>query len=501
MLKAYVETQHAAATVVTFLFVYFATLALGRFLKRKAQVRLGIFFQLFCLTLAFYAAINIYGVSARWVNHVGALLVLLSTALVVALTDRYVWDAYFERRRQTTIPKLLREIAALVIFLIALLLVLSVGYHAQGELKGLLAGSGVIAIILAFATQNLLGSIIAGLSLQIGRPFRVGDWLQVGERSGEVMEINWRATRLRTNDNIYLEVPNNEIIKETIVNMHYPTGLHAMRLRVGVDYNVPPNRVKDALLRATQSADQVVSDPKPRIFVIDFGESAVTYEVKYYLSNHAIFNEASDAVRTNIWYELKRERMTIPFPIRTLQVAPRKASAKPEGFAEARSLLQGQQLFQCLSERQLEELLQNSTLVHFGRGERLIEEGAEGDSMFVLVRGTAHVSVSKNGSAIRVGELHRGDCFGEMSLLTGERRMATIRADRDCYVMEISKNVMAEVIRQAPACLEQLSGLLAQRRLETEGIVKDATKDQRGKEKEQEYRETFLTRLRSIFEL
>jgi CRP-like cAMP-binding protein len=131
----------------------------------------------------------------------------------------------------------------------------------------------------------------------------------------------------------------------------------------------------------------------------------------------------------------------------------------------------------------------------------VIEEGAAGDSMFLLLRGTAQVSVAQNGTAIRVGLLRSGDCFGEMSLLTGERRTATVRADGDCYVLEISKPVMAEVIRQSPDCLNQLSELLARRRLETEGIVKDATQAQAETEKEREYRATFLRRLRAFFEL
>jgi small-conductance mechanosensitive channel len=115
--------------------------------------------------------------------------------VVIALVDRYVWNAYFERRRGVAVPKLLRDLVATVLFLIVLMLVLSVGYHAERELRGLLAGSGVLAIILGFAAQNLLSSIVAGLSLQIQRPYKVGDWLKVGDTYGEVMEIRWGATR------------------------------------------------------------------------------------------------------------------------------------------------------------------------------------------------------------------------------------------------------------------------------------------------------------------
>jgi CRP-like cAMP-binding protein len=172
-----------------------------------------------------------------------------------------------------------------------------------------------------------------------------------------------------------------------------------------------------------------------------------------------------------------------------------------EDQEQAREILRGEPLFQCLEEEQLGALLQRSRLNHFGRGERLIEEGAEGDSMFVLLRGSANVSVSKNGSAIRVGTLHSGDCFGEMSLLTGERRTATVRAAADCYVLEISKSTMAEVIRQAPECLNQLSDLLAKRKMETEGIIKDVHLAQGEEAKQREYSATFLRRLRTFFEL
>ncbi len=494
------ETQKAAVTVIIFIATFFAALTIGRFLKRRAGVRLGVLYQLFCLTLAFYGAVSFYGLHVQLRNHVGAAAVLLSTAVIVAVLDRYLWDAYFEKRRQTTIPTFLREVVAGVIFLIALLLVLSLGYHAERELKGLLATSGIAAIILGFATQNLFGGIIAGMSLQINRPYKVGDWLQVHDRFAEVMEINWRSTRLRTNDAIYLDIPNNEMVRGMIINLHYPTQTHAMRLRVGVEYGVPPNRVKDSLLRAALSAEGVMPEPRPKIYVMDFADSAVIYEIKFWMGNHAAYNDIYDAIRTNIWYELKRQHINIPFPIRTLQLQ-RQRPAASEGHAEAQAILREEPLFKCMDDSQLENVLKRAQLNHFGRGERVIEEGAEGDSMFILLRGTAQVSVAKNGTSIRVGVLRSGDCFGEMSLLTGEPRTATVRAEGDCEVLEISKPVMSEVLRAAPQCLNQLSELLAKRKLETEGIVKNATQPHDHENKEREYRASFLRRLRTVFEL
>ncbi len=501
MFSALLETPRAAITVLVFIATFLVALTSGRFLKRRAGVQLGILFRLFCLAVAFYAALAFYGVQSDWRNHVGAIVILLSTALLIALVDRYVWDLYFEQKRQTPIPHFPRQLVALLIFLVALLSVLWYGYHAGRWLTGLLATSGIFAIILGLAGQNLLGGIIAGVSLQLNRPYKVGDWLQVGDRFAEVMEINWRSTRLCTNDNIYLDIPNNEIIRQTIVNLHYPSELHAMRIRVGVDYNTPPNRVKDALVRAASTANGVLADPVVKVFLVEFGDFSMTYEIKFYMGNHARINQINDAIRTNIWYEFKRQRIKIPFPIRTLQMERRSPAPIPEGHDEARAILRGDPLFQCLSDDQIDMLVNRSRLNHFGRGERLIEEGAEGDSMFVLLRGVVQVSVSKNGSALPIATLNEGDCFGEMSLLTGERRSATVRAQGDCYVMEIGKRVMGEIIHESPDCLQQLSEILATRKLETEGIIKEASDSGLETDKEREYRATFLAKLRQFFAL
>jgi len=494
-------TEKAVITAIIFVGTFFAILTIGRLLKRRAGVRLGVPFQLFCVTLAFYAAIAFYGLKADWRNHVDAAAILLSTAFIVALLDRYLWDAYFEKKRQTPIPEFLRQVVALFIYLMALLLVLSVVYHAERQLKALLAGSGIAAIVLGFATQDLFGGIIAGIALQISRPYKVGDWLNIQDRFAEVMEINWRSTRLRTNDAIYLDIPNYAIARGTIINLHYPTEIHAMRIRVGVDYSIPPNRVKDALLRAASTAEGVVPAPPTKVFVVDFADSAVIYEIKFSMANHRAINEVSDAIRTNIWYEFKRQQITIPFPIRTLHLERKRQRSVPEGHAEAQAILRGEPLFDCLNDAQLDHVLHGARFNHYGRGERVIEEGAEGDSMFIVLRGSVHVSVLRNGAQIRLGGMRSGDCFGEMSLLTGEPRSATIRADGDCEVLEISKEIMGEVMRDSPQCLSQLSELLAKRKLEGEGILKDAVLPDESGNKEREYRATILRRLRTVFEL
>src|SRR2546428_11917464 len=118
MFNALSEAERDAITVIAFIGTFFIALGIGRFLKRRAGVRLGLLFRLFCLILAFYAAIAGYGVHAPWPNHVGAAALLLSTALVVALINRYVWDFYFQKQRQTPIPHFLQVAVGRIVFLI-----------------------------------------------------------------------------------------------------------------------------------------------------------------------------------------------------------------------------------------------------------------------------------------------------------------------------------------------------------------------------------------------
>ena len=135
----------------------------------------------------------------------------------------------------------------------------------------------------------------------------------------------------------------------------------------------------------------------------------------------------------------------------------------------------------------------------YAAGEVVVRQGDAGSSMFVVSRGELVVVLEPEGR--EVARVRPGGYFGEMSLLTGERRTATVRATADCYVLEISKSVMGEVIRQSPECLNQLSDLLAKRKMETEGIIKDVHLAQNEAAKQREYSATFLQRLRTFFEV
>lgn len=484
---------------------YLLLVALGRLLKYRFGTRLGAIYQMFCVATGPFLAVSLLEPEVPGRRELGAVAALLGTGVAARLVDQYFWRWYFEKQRKAPVPKFIRELAAGLLLLIVLVVILQRGYHA--DISGFLKVSGVVGIILGFAMQDSLGNIIAGFALQFGRPFQVGDWLLVDNQHVQAVEINWRSTRFVTTDEVQLDVPNQQLVRQTITNFHGGGAVHAVRLEIGIDYDVPPNRVKDLLGRAAESAPGVRTEPAPMVIVKNFGDSAVIYEVKFWLSDHRTYNPTSDAVRTNIWYALHRHQVRIPFPIRTLQVERTPAPAHQADRREARrktvfELLRQQPVFATMSEGQVRVLVDHCPTQHYGRGEIIIREGAQGASMFVLVQGEAGVTVRPDENPTWVATLRGGDCFGELSLLTGEKRSANVVASLDCEVLEIAKAVFADIVNQDPAILTRLSELLARRQLETEGIVAaHAQRSATTEDRVQEYQAGFLARLKSFFEL
>jgi CRP-like cAMP-binding protein len=297
-------------------------------------------------------------------------------------------------------------------------------------------------------------------------------------------------------------VPNREIAKSTIINLNRPQRLHAVRIPFLLDYAAPPTRAKSVLLHAASNAKGVAAEPKPKVYLNNFGEYGIQYEIKFWLEDHDQYYEVCDSIRSNVWYGLHRHGIKIPFPTQTLHLERPPRDRHQELQAAARLMLRQQPLFKCLSDDQLDFLLPRGRVAHFGSGETLIQQGDEGNSMFILVEGKASVLVNRNGAAKPVAQLNSGDCFGEMSLLTGEPRMATVVAQTDCELVEIGKSVLAESIKQNPKLLEQLSELLARRQLETDFVLKSNPQTDGATEARQNnYAAGFLGKLRQFFEI
>lgn len=512
VVQHYSPWERGGAFVVVAIVVYLLLVAIGRFLKRRLELPLGFAYQAAAAATGLYLATYLLAPDLAWRREFAAVAVLAFVRALLPLLNRIFTLRLAGGERPDPLPKFLREVLSLFIFIVAALLVLQLDYDIQ--VPGLIAGSGIAALAIGLAAQDLLGNIIGGFTLHFARPFRVDDWILLDGQHVQVVEINWRSTRFRNNDNTRLDVPNSHVVKQTIINFYghdrsakERTRPHAMRLEIGIDYNAPPNRVKELLSAAAATAPRVLHRPAPDVFFKSFGDSCINYEVRYWIENHAEHQRVSEAIRTNIWYMLRREGIKIPFPIRTLQVERRAAvgtqrhGRRHEAF---RAMLQKQPIFSAITPEDLDYLLENSASHRFGRGEKIIKEKAEGDSMFVITAGRAGVIIGgSSGVSSQVAELSAGECFGEMSLLTGEPRSATIQALSDCEVLEITKPLFGEIVDREENLLPRLSELLALRKLETEGFAtrRRDQDDEEPSEKEKEYKAKFLKTIRSFFEL
>jgi potassium efflux system protein len=490
-----VQTPGILLVLLSLLF-YLCLLVTGRWLKRRLNVGLGWTSHLCIACLSLLAASEILQVPFLGREAVGLLAAVTVAFPINALLSRFVWPIYRYPGEGSRIPSFLPQVVGIVVFLLATCFGLALFYHIT--VAGLLAGSGLIAIIVGLALQDTLGNIFAGFGLQAGRAYRVGDWLIIDGRHVEVVEINWRSTRFRNNDEVSFDITNSQLAKATIVNLYYPSPRHAARVRVSVDHRVPPNEVKDAMIHAASTANGVLQDPPVKVFLIDFAESAVQYEIKFWLMDGRVFPDIIDGVRTNVWYELNRRGIRLAFSTQQIEIA---RNGKSTGRAPIDPMFLAEQpLFACLDHDQLARLAAGARTIRFGRGEQIIRQGDTGDSMFILSRGTAEVLAEKEGRSWPVATLNAGDCFGEISLLTGEQRSATVIAKSDCEVVEIEKQTIGLLLREHPELADSLSETVVARRSAT--AMQLANTPENGENLQfVSSKESFLKRLRQFFRL
>jgi small-conductance mechanosensitive channel/CRP-like cAMP-binding protein len=382
-------------------------------------------------------------------------------------------------------PSIVQDALLITLFALAAALILR---------DRILTTTAVGAVVLGFALQDTLGNLFAGLAIQIEKPFRVGDWVTISGHEGIVREISWRATRVLTKAGNFVVVPNSVISKETITNYSVPTRQMRLHVEVGASYDVPPNFVKAVIADALTNATMVSSVRAPEIRIADFAASSINYRVLFWVDDFDPADRAQDEVRSYIYYAFRRNNITIPYPIQ-VEMTREEGGMMPAEEAADPSLLARVPLFATLTGSERAELLAVGRPVMYARGEAIVRQGQAGRSLFVIRRGEASVTLA--GTQGEVARLRSGDVFGEMSLLTGEPRTATVTAAIDCDLLEIDADGFRRVVLENPSVLERITNVTAtrreelQRHRETHAISAAIA----------EARQTFLTRVRQFLRL
>jgi small-conductance mechanosensitive channel/CRP-like cAMP-binding protein len=332
----------------------------------------------------------------------------------------------------------------------------------------LLTTSAVSAVVLGFALQDTLGNAFAGLAIQSEKPFHVGHWIRVGDFEGRVAEVTWRATKLRTKAGNFVIVPNNIVSKEAITNYSEPSSTVRIDVEVGASYLASPGTVKSAIVEALANSPLVLKTPEPHVVLASFDSSAINYRVRFWIEDYEGDEAARDEVRTNIYYAFARHGIEIPWPI---QVQYERQWVEPDSRArttERSRLLAGVDLFAGLDNETLAEIAEATTARTYGNGEPIVRQGEPGESMFVICSGRAAVVLEPGRREITT--IEAGGYFGEMSMLTGDPRTATVLARGDTLVFEIKADLFRRLAATHPSAVEQVGVAAAARRVELDKV-------------------------------
>jgi small-conductance mechanosensitive channel/CRP-like cAMP-binding protein len=371
-----------------------------------------------------------------------------------------LWSFRLRTKRPT--PKIVRDVLSTTLYAIACLPVLKT--TLQIDLAGLLATSAILSVVLGLAMQDTLGNLFAGLSLQLERPFEVGDFVSIGEHTGQIAQIGWRATRIETRRLESVTLPNNIIAKGAVKNYtrtDHPIGVDVY---IGVSLRVPPNKVKTAVMQTLCQIEEVLPTPAPHCRTFAYEESSIRYQVRMFCRGFEQMMLAQEQLHTRLWYRFERDGIEIPHAQRVVHMRAEAAAQQQTATDAVLGLLSSVDLLRLLKVEDLQLLAREIKPRRYAKDERIIAEGTAGNTFYVVAQG--HVSVRAGRPEVEVATLRHGQYFGEMCLLTGEPRAASVYAGEDVVLYEITRPIFAKVLESNPGLAQALADLLARRRTE-----------------------------------
>jgi small-conductance mechanosensitive channel/CRP-like cAMP-binding protein len=369
-------------------------------------------------------------------------------------------------------PELLVQLLTLGSSALAVAVILRQG--ARLDLLSLITTSAVLTAVVGLASQEALKDLISGLELQLSEDFCVGDWIELaGGQHGIVTSISWRDCTLRTFDDCLLVVPNSKITADVLNNRSH-FGQCAQRLRVGLDYGYPPARAQRLLAEVVAGHPDVLAEPAPKVRLASFDDSAITYEIQVWSRAKGVSQlDLRSALLSQIWYALRRQGQSIPFPVRQLESRreqPVEDIDTPISPQISTLALRSNRLFEGLKEGQRAALVESSQTLCFGPGEVIVQEGAEGDSLYIVLLGGVEVSKEVDGRQLVVRQLGKSDVFGEMTLFLDAPRSATVRALDECRLLRVDRPSVQALLQDDPTLLERFATLVATRQAELNNL-------------------------------
>ena len=365
-------------------------------------------------------------------------------------------------------PRILHEL----VFLLACTAWALVRLRSAGlNLGGIVTTSAAITAIVAFSMQETLGNILGGLALQLDKSFHIGDWVLVEDVRGKVVEVHWRHTALLTPNGEIVVLPNSMLMKSKVTvisSIDYPSARRAIKFST---YDrVPPQDVIAAVEKALRDASlpHVAHQPPPDCVVTDFAGGSTQFAVRYWLTDQQHDAPTDSSVRLHIYSALRRHEVMLARPMLDVQVDAdtdtRSATLRENEIDRRVDILANLPFFAGLRLEELRSVSASLRVTPFVRDDVMTRQGAVAHWLYVLTLGEADVWYeSDDGQRHFIATLKAGEMFGEMGMMTGEARSATVTARTDAECFRIDKASFETVLRARPELADELARIVSAR--------------------------------------
>ena len=401
--------------------------------------------------------------------------------LVVRVADVLLWDRWLPSRAGVRVPRLLRQVVAVVLFIVGAAVVFSNVWDLS--VGPVLATTGAIGIVAGLALRNVLADFFSGIALNMEHPFRLDDFVLFhirGKRepvAGFVREINWRSTTVLTPEDNLISVPNSLVAASTVENLSFPSPVYELELDIVLDWHLDPAALDpvlgaamvDAWVRGATSGDK---PPKFRICKLD--GAGVTYRIVYLIDPR---KKPKGPARHTLLSCLQQHlrfaglRPVMPMQPDTLTPEPPLQRQRVhDNSADRLHAIEHVALFGVLTDAERQRLSDSVQVRRVADGAVVVKQGDAGSTMFIVAAGVLEVLIPvppalpgalATAGPTRVNTLAPGDFFGEMSLLTGAPRTANVVALCASVLYEVPQSVMAALLAERPELATLLSGVVA----------------------------------------
>ncbi|HEY0665287.1 MAG TPA: mechanosensitive ion channel family protein [Gallionella sp.] len=356
--------------------------------------------------------------------------------------------------------------------------------YAGLDLGSIVATSAMITAVVAFAMQDTLGNILGGLALQLDNSIGIGDWIKVDDVVGRVVDIRWRSTLVETRNWETVVFPNSQLMKNKFMVLGRRTDQPVQQRRwiwfaVGLD--ITSTKVVTAVEKAILQAEinNVAKKPEPSCVLMEMDKGCARYALRYWLTDLAADDPTDGAVRWHVFTAL--ERAGIKLTVEEQNVHFTKESEKHEEALRQRELaqriktLRRVELFAQLTTDELHKLAEGLKYKPFAKGNLIAKQGTPAQHwLYIIINGETEVYLeAPNGEKRILNVLSKGDFFGEMSLMTGAPRVASVIAKTDVECYRLDKDAFEEVMLNRPAIAEEIAQILVTRRAQLDSALQN----------------------------